>query len=100
MIVSTVTITTVDFENNTAEIRCFANKNDDGTTFPEINNAKILPKKGEINKVSGKTGELFLTTNLENKNFLDEDGRLNIETIEDDANYYSLNKENLEYNGQ
>ena len=94
------TITTTETNQNKAHINCFVgNDNGDTSHKPAIFKAEILESPKDINQISGKEGELILTSiNSDNYGILNSNGDLIITTKDDDVNKYKIEDVNLIYN--
>lgn len=89
IICSTKTKTTIT--ESSANINCFADENDFGTTKPNLYSVNLLAEKSQIDGVNGKEGELIICFDRELINVSELDlGNMVLNMSDDDANKYSL----------
>ena len=90
--------TITEIKSSGISISCFADKNEDDTTYPDIYKADLLSEAKQINGIYGKEGELILAMSKEaDADLIGEN--LIIELERDDVTKYEINNGNLEYNG-
>lgn len=96
--VSTKTITEADKGSGNFLIICFADKNSDGTTTPDIHKVQVLDSPKTIDGSRGKEGELLISSTDDSHGVINESGELEITVgLNDDVSKYNKEDENLTY---
>lgn len=96
MITTVPTRTITEVVGKKFSISCFVSMNDDGTTSPEIYDANILDSDRIVNDISGKEGELLITSEYPDVAKIEE-GDLILSPKVDRADDYSKENEDLIY---
>ena len=94
--VSIKTRTTVDKAGNFS-ITSFSDKNEDGSTTPELFKSEILNDSKTIDNVKGKEGELLLSHDSEFVGDINSNGDLVLNIENDNLDKYNKQDENLIY---
>jgi hypothetical protein len=98
--VSVKTYTEVTQASGQITVTCFSDLNANNNTNPSIYKTSVLQEDMEIDGIRGIEGELIVSNDAEKSSVeLNPHGDLIISVEGDLESNYTLNNENLEYNG-